>query len=342
MVIQKPKIRKLKNTVIRLAVVAIAWYALWFQLRHHETLEGLLKNFADQFERSAAWPLLAGVVLLMVVNWSLEAIKWRYLIRKSEKISFFRSLKAIFTGISVGTFTPNRLGEFLGRSFVLDKTHPWKVFFITLIGSYSQLLSTIIFGNAALLFFLWHYAGLTTGFTYLDILIVFFAGMTVVILVAFYFNIYLIDRHFGGWVRKRKPGFAAWLHVLSLYTGGDLMVVLLFSLSRYIVFSIQFYLLLHLFGLSIPFWNAMVFTGVVYLVMTVIPSFALSEIGIRGSVAIYFFSFYFLTTPSGGDHTLGVVSASSLLWLINVMLPAALGTLFVYHLRVFRSNNGSG
>ncbi len=338
MVNKKPKIRKVKNTLVRLAVVVVAWYALWYQLRHHETLGGLLDQFIDQFGHNDFWLPLAAVVLLMAVNWSIEAIKWRYLIRKSEKISFFRSLKGIFTGISVGTFTPNRLGEFLGRSFVLDQTHPWKVFFMTLIGSYSQLLVTVLTGTAGLFYFLWNYAGLTTGLTYLDVLIVFFAGVTVVLLMVLYFNIYLIDKHLGGWLRKKKPGFGAWLHVISSYSGKELMVVLLLSISRYLVFSTQFYLLLHLFHLPVPLLDAMAFIGIVYLVMMVVPSVALSEVGIRGSVAVYFFSFYFLTIPAIEDPALGIVSASTVLWLINLVIPAALGTFFVYHLRVFRNS----
>ena len=45
-----------------------------------------------------------GVVILMVVNWSLEAVKWKYLIGKVEEVSFFKAFqgagKAAFTGQS--------------------------------------------------------------------------------------------------------------------------------------------------------------------------------------------------------------------------------------------------
>lgn len=342
MVIKRPKIRKLKNMAIRGLVVMVAWGALWYQLRHHDNLSALPGQLAERLGDPGATGFLGLVFFLMLINWSLEALKWRYLIRKSEKISFFRSLKAIFTGISAGTFTPNRLGEFLGRSFVLDKTHPWKVFFMTLIGSYSQLLATILFGTFGLFFFTWHYSVLSTGFTYLDRIIIFFGLATVALLMLLYFNIDVLDKMFGKRLRRRRPGFATWFRVISAYNASELLVVLLFSISRYLTFSIQYLLLLKLFGLSVPTVHALAIIAVVYLVMTIIPSIAWSEIGIRGSASLYFFGFYFTAIGSTQDPSLEILSTTTALWLVNLVLPALLGTLFVYHLRVFRNpKNGN-
>lgn len=338
MVIRNPKIRKLKNISVRIAIVVVAYVALYLQLRRHGHISTLWDSFLEQFSTERSILPLFLVTMLMCLNWSLEALKWRFLIRKSEEISFFRSLKAIFTGISVGTFTPNRLGEFLGRSFVLEKSHPWKVFFMTIIGSYSQLLATIIFGAAGLLFFTYHYAWLSTGFTYLDSLIGFFAVATALFVVLLYFNIDLVDKHIGPWLQKRKPGFAAWFHVISSYSTKDLLTVLLFSLLRYSVFSFQFFLLTRFFDLQIPFWHTMAFTSVVYLAMTIIPSIALSEIGVRGSVALFIFGFYYHGQVADSSSALAILSTSTLLWLINLVFPAILGTFFVYHLRFFRNN----
>ncbi len=341
MAIKNPKIRKLKNIVIRIAIVVVAYLALYLQLRKQGPIDTLWERFASQFYPGQNNYLLVLAIALMGLNWSLEALKWRFLIRKTEHITFLRSLKAIFTGISVGTFTPNRLGEFLGRSFILDQTHPWKVFFMTIIGSYSQLLATILFGGTGLIFFTWQYAWFPTGFTYLDALIAFFSFITAAFLILLYFNIDIVDKYLGNWIRKRQPRFASRLHIIAAYSTCELLHVLFFSLSRYAVFSIQFFLLMRFFGLIIPFWHTMIFTSVTYLVVSVIPSIALSEIGVRGSVALFFFSFYFQS--HGMDHhtDLTVVSTSTMLWLINIFIPAILGTFFVYHLKVFRNGKTS-
>ena len=77
------------------------------------------------------------VVFLMFVNWLFEAIKWKYMIAKIENISILRSLQAVFSGITVSTFTPNRIGEYGGRVFCLEKGYRIKAVFITILCSMS-------------------------------------------------------------------------------------------------------------------------------------------------------------------------------------------------------------
>ena len=55
---------------------------------------------------------------MMFLNWLVEALKWRYMISKIENISIMTAYRAVLTGITVSTFTPNRIGEYGGRVFV--------------------------------------------------------------------------------------------------------------------------------------------------------------------------------------------------------------------------------
>ena len=57
----------------------------------------------------------------MCLNWSIEAIKWRLLIKKMQPITFIEALKGVLSGVAVGTFTPNRIGEFGGRILYLKE-----------------------------------------------------------------------------------------------------------------------------------------------------------------------------------------------------------------------------
>ena len=120
--------------------------------------------------------------------------------------------------------------------------------------------------------------------------------------------------------------------------------MLLLSLLRYLVFSLQFYLLLKAFDLNLPYLKAMMLIGLVYLLVTIIPTIALSELGVRGSVSLFVFAIYLEPLGNWSDQAaLAVASASTILWLINLAFPALLGVLFVYSLRFFRkiSNNGN-
>ena len=54
-------------------------------------------------------------LVLVFFNWGFEAIKWKYMIKKIEYITFSVALKSVFAGVSTGIFTPNRVGEFAGK-----------------------------------------------------------------------------------------------------------------------------------------------------------------------------------------------------------------------------------
>ena len=97
------------------------------------------------------------ILLLMLVNWSIESVKWKILIAKIERVSFFRAFKAVMTGVSVSLFTPNRTGDYLGRVFILEKGNHIEGILITLIGSFAQIIVTISVGLFCFLSFLDQY-----------------------------------------------------------------------------------------------------------------------------------------------------------------------------------------
>ncbi|TNE63913.1 MAG: hypothetical protein EP344_04045 [Bacteroidetes bacterium] len=51
----------------------------------------------------------------MPANRILEAIKWHTLLRRSAPISLGKALLAVWVGVSVSLFAPNRIGEYGGR-----------------------------------------------------------------------------------------------------------------------------------------------------------------------------------------------------------------------------------
>ena len=82
-------------------------------------------------------------------------------------------------------------------------------------------------------------------------------------------------------------------------------------------------------------------TAVMYYALVAIPTIALIELGVRGNVIIYLFDLYFKSSDTfSEDMSLAVFTASSALWLINIILPAIVGTIFVYRLKFFRNSNG--
>jgi len=127
------------------------------------------------------------------------------------------------------------------------------------------------------------------------------------------------------------------MEIFSKYSAHDLFILLIISFIRYLVFSTQFYFFLVIFRISIPYPEALILISVIYLLMMILPSIALTELGIRGSLSVYMFSLYFQRLGFVADpYHLGIFAASSLLWLINIVLPALAGTFFVFRLKFFR------
>jgi len=274
----------------------------------------------------------------MFINWGIESWKWNYLVRKIEKISFFQAYKAVLCGVTVSTFVPNRTGDFLGRIFILKKAKFWEGIFVTVIGSMGQLLITIIAGLTGALFFISHYTYLKeylTGYIY-DIF--FFIVISFICLLIFlFFNISILTSLLRRITYLRKKKFRIYTRIFSIYSFSELFNVLLLSFSRYCVFAIQYFLLLKLFNVQVPFRDGMMIISLNYLIVTAIPTFALSELGVRGSVAITLFGIYFNQINFlDSQLQISILAASSILWFTNLAIPALLGSIFVFNLNFFR------
>jgi len=159
-----------------------------------------------------------------------------------------------------------------------------------------------------------------------------------VFLVLFlYFNIRILT----GLLERYMPGrWEKWIQyasVFSIFNYKELLWTLLLSFSRYIVFSTQFFILLRIAGTGLPFSQAVFLIPVIYLVMTVIPTIALTDLGIRGSVSLFVLGLYFQKYGTGNaDTEIAILTSSSVLWLINLVIPAIMGTFFVFSLKFFR------
>src|SRR5690606_21237641 len=93
---------------------------IYFRLK--DDIDGHLASFSVLTTENYILLLIA--LLLMPVNWGIEAFKWQFVIRKFENVPFIKALKHVFAGITIGLTAPNRIGEIPARVYLLDnKTH---------------------------------------------------------------------------------------------------------------------------------------------------------------------------------------------------------------------------
>jgi len=334
----KTKLRKTYNYLIRAAIILISYGFIYYELFYKRDLNELLQVYYDQWQTDFFFVVLALVIVLIFVNWGFEAKKWQYLIKKIEEISFIDSYKAVLLGVSVSAFTPNRIGEYLGRVFILKKANHWEGIFITIIGSFSQLIATLTCGYIGLMYIIPRYWDIESYFDYNLTWLVYMLGViSILFLLAMYYNISLISVLVEKYLSKKWKRFNSYVAVFKKYSNNELSNVLLYSLIRYFIFNLQFYLLLRILGVNLPLLHSLFLTSVLYYALAIIPTIALTELGIRGSLAIFLFELYFSQNGGFTDKMgLAIFTASSTIWLLNIIIPALIGTLFVYRLKFFR------
>jgi hypothetical protein len=301
--------------------------ALWFvydAIRDHSETGNYLNQLNTALHQPGTLILFVLVFVLMLMNWGTEALKWKLMIDKIEPVSMMRSVEAVFSGITFSFFTPNRIGEFAGRVFHLRAGKRLQATMVTIVENISQLMITMIAGCVAAIFYLKKYVAVTDWLFYTArILLISFA----VFCIIFFLNIDVFGRLFDRF--RKSERIAKILDVFSLYSMRELTTILLLSAVRYIIFSLQYFLLFRIYGCTFELTSAAVMIAMTFMVMTVVPTIVFFELGIRGAISSYFF----------GKLTYDifpVLNATFSLWFINLAIPSIAGALFIYNFRFER------
>lgn len=318
--------RRVFSWSIKVFIIAAAF---WFIYQQIFAKQHIIDGFRELIDKPLEYNLLALTLALVFLNWGFEALKWKSLIDKVEKISLFTAFKAIFSGVTVSIFTPNRIGEYVGRVFHLQKADRINAILITMICSVAQLLVTVAAGLVAFIIYIPRYTTIAENYS------VYYYALSALVLaiVGFllfgYLNASLVTpivkkiRILGKW---RKYG-----KLFARFSKMELLKVLAYSFGRYVVFTLQFYLLLKIFGVEVSYFPAMMMISITYLVMAIIPTIAIAELGVRGSVAVYFIGMI-------SANELGILTTSFALWIVNLAFPALLGSLFIFNLKFFKQD----
>ena len=268
-------------------------------------------------------------ILLIPINWGLEALKWKRSIRHLKYISFKHAFKAVLSGVSFSVTIPNRVGEYLGRVIYLPEGYRLKAISATIVSSFAQLLITLLAGCFGMLLLKNYLLVSIIPVLWYRFIIYGLTGTTLLLLLL-YFNIAGSVGWFYRWIKNQK--YLYLVEALRDFSWRILIQLLLISLIRYLVFIIQYFLIFQLFGVELPPGVIAEVMSVVFLFMAVVPSIALLEIGIRGEICLKLIGLF-------SANALGTGLTSVTVWLINLILPAIAGSLFLLNLNVFKRNN---
>ncbi|MGZ3889198.1 MAG: hypothetical protein ACXVI9_01750 [Mucilaginibacter sp.] len=274
-------------------------------------------------DRGRAIFVMSCVILLMAVNWITEAFKWKYITRELAGITTWQSIEAVFCGLTWAIFTPNRLGEYGGRVMFLPNRKRIHGMFVMAIGSFGQNVITNVLGLIALMWF---------AFTFLHINIAISLALSLAalgfmaLMLVFYFNI--------GWLVtllnriKFLKKYHRFFDIIGQYKTAELLNIMWFCLTRFFVFSFQYYLVIHLLLPDMPVFPMMMMVFCMFFIQSALPSLDLLDAGVRSMTASVFFAYI-------TDQNIAVMAAVSSIWFINLILPAILGSVFVLKLKFF-------
>jgi hypothetical protein len=274
------------------------------------------------------------VIILMLANWSCEALKWRVLIGHIQKISFLTAFRAILSGLSVSVAmnTPNGAGEYIGRILYIKQGNRLRAITLTFVGSMSQLIVTMFLGTIGLFLLRDNFYNATNETLHLSLRVIdgiaYGAIAVTTALMGVYFELSWLVR-----LLEKIPFVAKYsffIKKLEDFRWQELLKVLLISILRYSVFVIQYLLLLQVFNVGISIVTAFWLITIMFLALAVVPTIALAELGVRGKISIFLFGAF-------STNTLGIVFTASTIWLINLVVPALAGSLFVIGIKLFRN-----
>ena len=321
------KIRKFAETAIKILIVLAGCWVLYVKIIKNQDLTEMWESVKTSFSSTKNVILMVLAFVLMPVNMAFETRKWQKSILPVERVPFRKAYTAIFTGITAGMMFPNRTGDFLGRIFILEKGNRIKAAMLTFVGNIAQMLVTVSLGCFAWIFF-----AQENSYVLIISLIIIILGYLL------YFNIHIL-RHLQRLIPKKwKPQAEKYMEIFGSYSTKDLAVILLLAIAKYVVYSFQFVLLIWAFDVPLSYFEAMIPIMITYLLMTVIPYITITEIAVRGGVCISVFEAWLNIKGISTSLTMMVFSASTMLWLYNLAIPAIIGLFFIRKLKFIRSS----
>lgn len=305
--------------------IVLSW-SLYIQIKNQPDLAHRWGQIKESLYNWKLWMVLG----LMLINWGTEARKWQVLVQHVQKISLARAFKSVLSGCSITMLTPNRVGEYGGRILYVDDGNRIKAISLTIVGSISQFLVTMIMGCLGLLYLrffsqekpilpeLWR-----NVLIYLSVTITLFSSL-------FYLRI--------GWLvrtMEKVPAFqkvVTHIRVLDEFDNIQLIRIFSLSLGRYMVFVLQYLLLLQVMQVNPGWVTGIWLIAVFYLLMAMAPTVGFVELPVRISASWALFQYF-------TSNELGVSAAALGIWLINLVIPAIIGSLLILSIKIVRDKN---
>ncbi|MCF7809376.1 flippase-like domain-containing protein [bacterium] len=311
---------------IKVAVAVVLLGLMYRTIR----MEAIISAF-----RSAEYSLVIAAFLLMPLNIWLTEYKWRYLVRLIYPgITFNESLGSLLGGYALGIVTPGRIGEY-GRGFFI-KHNTLNLVGLTIIDKFYNIGCTVAFGLPALITLPWIFKLGTFDIIEMDVFISkthLFISIIILVLILGLLLLYLAldPRPIRSLIYSlqitfpRRNRIAQLAHGLDYFNAPQARFTLLLTLAHYIVFLVQYYLLISSFA-QLDIFTSIRGAAAILFAKTALP-IAIADLGVDQLVSVQFFGQF-------GASPEAAFNASILMFAMNVLIPALIGVLFISRLQI--------
>ncbi|MEO9964445.1 MAG: lysylphosphatidylglycerol synthase domain-containing protein [Reichenbachiella sp.] len=251
-----------------------------------------------------SWMMLS--IVLLPLNILLEAKKWKVILGAIENSSLWICTKTILSGKSLNVISPFGIGDAFARIMAVPVRRRKSIIGGVLIDRVSQMLPTLILGLCS------GYYLMRNGYDWSVQTILIPMGIGAMLMLS---TVVLVNSYRGK--------LMAYLVLLKGLTLNIALYVASISFARFTVFALQFYFVFLSFGSESPAIVLWLGIGWIFFVKTIFPTLSiLGDLVKRELSAILFFSFF------AADMGI-VIVASFTLWIINILVPSALGIFFI-------------
>lgn len=301
------KVQKNYRILQALLSLVIFFALVWFVYRNYGSFKQVLTFQAIQ------WKYVAFAMILLLPNLGIEALKWFILNRLYyQPLTYSESFFAVIVGNATAFITPQKLGDYVGRTLFIPSEHKAKGVAMTFMSRLHQLGATLLFGLLAAITL-----DLSLQLNFLILLT----------LVGFYIGVYFLPKLLS----LLKIFFALhWKFAFPEISFKTHLIIILLSILRFVIFLIQYAFCLYAFGLEYELLWA--YCSLIFLCKSIIPSIAFSELGIREGIAMWIFQ---TLTPL---KLTPVFMATFLLFVVNTLFPTLIGSWFLSFVKLKYTN----
>jgi hypothetical protein len=259
------------------------------------------------------------LLLLMLFNFLIESIKWRRVVSynnltaSNNTISFSKAVKGVLVGQTFAFFTPNRIGEYAGRTLYLEEGKKLMGVSQLAWASYAQLLITILVGSLALSINIGQYHWMNGS-----LLIAAHLGLPIIIVSS-------LGLYFFEYTWKGKFNFLNILQIdirLKIY-------LLALSFFRYFIFILQYAWVAYMLQMHIEFISIAWSVAILFLFLSILPTISITELVVRGQLLLLILAPFY-------QDKMTIISLSSLIWGVNFLLPSIIGAILLLGYRLNR------